>query len=411
MPMPVLIQPRRFRPARMIAPLLFVGALAAVTWSRSPATPAVLFSEARPLRRGTAVQALTFPGGRDAAGALRSDALLAGETMGTVFHIRLIRPGLAAQALDRLVLAIEDALVEVNRQMSPYQPDSEISRFNRADAGEAVPISPAFARVIAVSLDLSRASGGAFDPTVAPLVNLWGFGTSGRREQPPDAAEVSNAFARVGWRHVEAAGPQALRKARAGVELDLSAVAKGYGVDAAADTLTAAGVTNFFVEVGGEVRASGFNAAGRPWRIGIDRPRRDALPGDDLEGVLHLTRGAVATSGDYRNFLEGPEGRAYAHIFDPRAGRPIESPPTSVSVLAPDCLLADGLATTLFVMGPEDGLAWLPRHYPQAEALFVVRQPDGFFREYATPGFQRAGGYALPAPAPLQSPMSACPAP
>ncbi len=393
-PLTVLIQPRRFRPALMIAPLLFVAALAAVTWLRHPPPPGDRFSEDRPLRRGTAVQSLTFPGGRDADGALRSDALLAGETMGTVFHIRLVRPGLAARELGRIVRAIEDALIEVNRQMSPYQDDSEISRFNRAAAGDVVPISPAFARVVAASLDLSRASGGAFDPTVAPLVNLWGFGTSGRRGHPPDATEVSNACARVGWRHVELVGAQALRKALAGVELDLSAVAKGYGVDAAADALAAAGVTNFFVEVGGEVRASGSNAAGRPWRIGIDRPRREAFPGEDLEGVLQLTGGAVATSGDYRNYLEAPDGRVYAHIFDPRAGRPVESPPTSVSVLAPDCLLADGLATTLFVMGPEEGLAWLPRHYPLAEALFVVRRPDDSFREWSTPGFRRASGYA-----------------
>ena len=255
-------------------------------------------------------------------------------------------------------------------------------------------ISPAFGRVLDLALDLSRASDGAFDPTVAPLVNLWGFGTHGRPDRTPDAAAMDTARARVGWPHVTRSGANAIGKDRPGVELDLSAIAKGYGVDAAGGVLDAAGVTNYFVEIGGEVRAAGRNAAGQPWRIGIDRPARDALPGDDLAGVLHLTGGAVATSGDYRNFFAASDGRVYAHIFDPRAGRPIESPPTSVSVLAPDCLLADGLATTLFVMGPEEGLAWLPRHYPQAEALFVVRQPDGSFRERSTPGFPRAGGYA-----------------
>ncbi len=161
-------------------------------------------------------------------------------------------------------------------------------------------------------------------------------------------------------------------------------------MDRAAAALAAAGLCHYFVEVGGEIVARGERPGGGPWRIGVDRPRPDLPPGVELQRVLRIPNAAVATSGDYRNFSRDEEtGEVYAHIFDPRDGRPVRRMAGSVTVVADTCLKADGLATALYVMGPEEGLPWLAQHYPEADALFILLAPDGSLREAASPLFGR----------------------
>jgi len=318
---------------------------------------------------------------------------LSGGTMGTTYHIAVAEPGWEGPRLDALTSAVAACLAEMDRQMSVYRPDSEISRVNAAGAGEAVEVSADFAGVLSFALDVARRSGGVFDPTVAPLVEVWGFGANGRRAPPPGPAEIEAARADVGHGLVRVEGRRVV-KDRPGTRLDLNAIAPGYGVDAVSRALRSLGATNYFVEIGGEVHAAGLNAFGKPWRIGVDYPSWDALPGDSLLGVLHLSGAAVATSGNYRNYRADADGARYTHILDPRTGQSLRRPQTSVSVVARDAMTADALATTLFVMGPDDGLPWLRREFPGVEAYFVLREgAKDALREAETPGFRAATSY------------------
>lgn len=355
------IQPRPLRPLKM----LWVGGLLV----------ALFIWGARRRPADTSAQS---------AQALRMEGL----TMGTTWSVRIADPRARPSDLPALRKRVEDVLSEINRQMSAYDPASEISRFNETAAGAPFPVSAAFAEVVRFALDLAERSGGAFDPTVGPLVELWGFGRSGPRETTPPAEEIEAARARVGHRLVALDAEGRLIKRAPGARLDLNAVAKGYGVDAAARALEEAGLRHFFVEVGGEVVARGERPGGGPWRIGVDSPRPDQAPGEALQRVLRLSDVAVATSGDYRNFRrDETTGEINTHIFDPRTGRPVRRMAGSVTVVADRCLTADGLATALYVMGPDEGLAWLPRAYPECEALFLLRREDGTIEERATPGF------------------------
>lgn len=355
-----VIQPRRFNPWKS---LLVLAVLAAVT----------VFTTRRE------------------AGRIENPAWT-GETMGTTFSIKLAGVTLTLGRLAEIEAAVRKRLAEVNAEMSHYDPDSELSRFNRSPADTPAALSPAFARVIRFALELNRRSDGAFDPALGPLIDLWGFGPAGRTNAAPDEAAIRAALRRTGCRHLRLSDDGRLSKDIPDLRLNLSAVAKGYGVDEAARVIRDFGVSNVFVEIGGEVTAFGRNARGAAWRVGVERPNPDALPGEDVAAVLELSDAAVATSGDYRNFFVDADGRRYTHILDPRTGYPIDHRLASVSVVAGDCMTADGLATTLFVMGPDEGLRFI-RTWPGVEALFLVRDDDGTFREIASPGFEKATGY------------------
>ena len=321
-------------------------------------------------------------------------ASLAGRTMGTTYSIRIADAALDRRALDRLQADIDAVLAEVNRQMSTYQPDSEIAQFNRAGADEPLAISPDFRLVARHGLALAEATGGAFDPTVGALVNLWGFGPDGTISQRPTPDQIEAARQTVGFRHLSLSPDGRLAKDIPGLKLDLSAIAKGFGVDKVAALLREKQIENFLVEIGGETLGVGHNAEGVPWRVGVQRPDLDPAGGPTLEGVLHLTGGrAVATSGDYQNFFRDEDGRIQAHIIDPRTAAPAQHAVASVSVLADDCLTADGLATALVVLGPDEGLPLLAAAFPGVEALFLLRHDDGSCEEIATPGFAAALRY------------------
>lgn len=316
---------------------------------------------------------------------------ISGETMGTFYHIKLAYSDISNAELERMRSSVEAELDAIEQSMSTYIEDSEISRFNAMPAAGTLAIGPRFRSVMARTLELCELTRGALDPSVGPLVELWGFGGGGRRAAPPAREEVGAALERVGWRRIELA-PRGLSKSADGLTISLGAVAKGYAVDRLADVLSEMGAEDFLVEIGGELYADGVNSGGLAWRVGIDSPVLSALPGARLRGMIKVADLAVATSGDYRNYFETEDGRLYSHIIDPRSGRPVSMPPASVTVIAADCMTADALATALFVLGVEDGLEIVEK-LDRVEALFIVSEPLAGLGESASSGFYDSTGY------------------
>lgn len=307
---------------------------------------------------------------------------LEGRTMGTTYHITVADS--TETDADALKKAVDARLAEINKIFSTYDPESEISRFNRwTDVTAPFSVSADFSGLMTLAADIVRRSGGAWDPTVGPLVELWGFGSKGRRTDPPTAEAIAGARARVGFDRIGILS-SGLRKLRPDVALDLASVAKGFGVDAVAGVLKRRGHARFMVEIGGEVVTSGRNSEGKPWRIGINVPDPEASPTAVYRVVLLSDKG-FATSGDYRNFFTAG-GHRYTHILDPRTGTPVETCVVSASVVADTCTLADALATALMVLGPEAGLAMI-RDLPSVEGFLLVAGDDGQLREHSSGGF------------------------
>lgn len=278
-----------------------------------------------------------------------------------------------AQAANAAALA---ALERIDRLMSTYKPDSDLSRLNAAGAGEAVAIDPELARLLALSREITAASDGAFDPTASPLFQLWR--RVAREDRLPTPEELAAAEALTGWDKLTLGADRAT-KSVAGLQIDLSAIAKGYAVDQALEALRAAGLAGGLVDVGGEVRVFGVSPAGGEWRVAIEHPFR---PHQGRIGVLAIRDVAVATSGNYeQNVTIG--GRRYSHIVDPRTGQPADATP-SVTVIAGNCTVADAWATALSVLGPE-GLPRV-RAIPGLEAMLVTGTPDDH-AVHATEGF------------------------
>jgi len=305
-----------------------------------------------------------------------------GQTMGTSYSVKVATANLGETERTDLAHEIEEQLERVDALMSTYRPDSEISRFNDHASREPFSVSPDTMEVLMVALAMSRASGGAFDITVGPLVAAWGFGATDRPPAPPSEAERRKLAESVGYTQLAYdTVARKLTKSHPGLVCDLSAIAKGYGVDRVVRVLQARGHSNHLVEVGGELRAGGNKLDGEPWRVGIERP--DTFERSSHE-VVALRDIALATSGDYRDYYE-VGGERISHTIDPRAGRPIRHHLASVSVLHPEAVWADALATTLNVLGPDEGFTWAVEQ--QLAALFLVRESKGVFRSLATPAF------------------------
>ena len=300
--------------------------------------------------------------------------------MGTTWHVTVVGRTTVAGLREKIDRRLED----INQSLSTYREDSEINRFSRfRRVGEEFPVSRDFLRVMTTAARVFALSAGAWDGTVRPLVDLWGFGPSPPVAEPPAPGKVEALLREVGFDRIEIR-PGALVKRQASVTLDLSSIAKGYGVDQVAEVVRGQGFSDFLVEIGGEVFGAGSRRDGGPWRVGINRPRVEAAP-DEVYRVVALRDAAFATSGDYRSFFVR-DGVRYSHVLDPRTGRPVANGVVSVSVLAPDCTLADGLATAVMVMGAEAGLALVER-LSGVEALVVVETKDGQLEDHPSSGF------------------------
>ncbi len=308
---------------------------------------------------------------------------LAGKTMGTTYHIKVVAGWFTSEA--DLQASIDQRLAEINRSMSTYDPDSEISRFNRIrEAGASFTPSSDFMAVLRVASELYRLTEGAWDGTLDPLINLWGFGRKGPAASLPDDDAIQAALSHVGFDRIRMDASGAIAKQDPAVTLDLASIAKGYGVDAIARLLAESGFNDYLVEIGGEVVAQGRRRDGNPWVVGINRPDQSASATDVYKAIPLIDR-AMATSGDYRIFFRSGD-RTYSHILDPRTGRPVDNGVVSATVVAANCTVADGLATALMVMGPQKGIDLVNR-LEGVECLIVVRQSDGSFVDHPSRGF------------------------
>jgi len=308
--------------------------------------------------------------------------VIRGETMGTVYSVKISHAAdLAHEQIELARRGIDSLLQAVNAQMSCYLKSSEISRFNYRKKTDWFLVSAATARIIEQSLGVSRETGGTFDITVGPLVNLWGFGPPTTDRRLPTPEEITRAMARTGYARIAVRlDPPALKKDNAGVYCDLAAIAKGYGVDEIARYLDSAGLSDYLVEIGGEMKARGRNDRDQVWQIGIETPDGDS----GVQKVASLVNCAMATSGDYRNYFE-TGGVRYSHLIDPRTGQPIRHRLASVTVIHDSCWYADAMATAINILGPADGYALALGK--GLAALLVVRTPDGFV-ERMTPQFE-----------------------
>lgn len=306
---------------------------------------------------------------------------LGGETMGTSWSARIVEPerGMPPGVEARIRAALDGVVAE----MSHWEADSQLSRFNRSAPGQWQALPPQFSRVLGAALAVAEASGGAFDPAMGVLVDLWGFGPTGACPIPKSAI-IAQALAERG--DVEHDVPL-LRARRTGAgTLDFSGIAKGHAVDAMAETLLALGLGDFLVEIGGELRGEGIRPDAQPWWVDLEQvPGATALP--PVRVALHGL--SAATSGDYRRAFEHA-GRSYAHTLDPRTGAPVENGVASVTVLHPLCMLADAWATALTVLGPETGPALAERE--GLTMRMVVREGEGF-RELLSPRFAEMIAY------------------
>ncbi len=320
-----------------------------------------------------------------AAGRALTTYSFRGSTMGTYFVVKVVAEDLAAARVTALQELIEGELADVNAKMSTYLEDSELSRFNRHQQTSPFPVSPSVIEVMAEARTVWQATGGAYDITVGPLVNAWGFGSEGSRSDL-DPSTVAEILSSVGFAKVEIdTEQQFVRKQQPDLYCDLSSIAKGYAVDRITSALASEQLDDVWVEVGGEVRAAGKNENGRSWRLGIERPQLE--PGA-LQRIVPLDDASVATSGDYRNYRER-DGARFSHIIDPRTGWPIHHRLASVSVVHPRCMVADALATALMVMGPEEG--WELALSEDLAVLFLIRDGNEFI-ERMTPRFEALSG-------------------
>ncbi len=309
---------------------------------------------------------------------------LNGTTMGTQYAITIANPGEQNEA--HLKSEVDTLLGVINATMSTYDPGSELSRLNNNPSTDWIPISAALNTVLQAAVVVAQDSGGAFDVTVGPLVNLWGFGPERGEGVAPDASAIASARARVGLEQIELrAQPSALRKRRPDIYIDLSAIAKGYAVDRLAAFLQNAGQRNFLVDIGGELRALGTNPKGQDWRIGIENPLFD---GREIGRTMVLRNAGLASSGNYRNYFEH-DGVRYGHTIDPRTGAPVQHHLAAVTVINSTAMFADAWATALMSLGFEDGLKVANER--ALAALFIVDE-HGDWKSYTTSAFDLAVG-------------------
>lgn len=301
-----------------------------------------------------------------------------GNTMGTTYNVKF--PKVESADKEAIKQLIDERLVHVNKLMSTYDPTSELSRFNQYRFEQPFAISPETRKVVLEAIRLGELSDGVLDVTVGPLVNLWGFGPTMRPETIPSQQEVDEVRAYTGLDKLTVV-EDGLVKAHPQLYVDLSTIAKGYGVDVVADLLESQGINSYLVEIGGEMRVKGSKGSGGEWLIAIEKPVSNERA---VQKVISIGDNAIATSGDYRNYYE-QNGVRYSHLIDPRTGRPIQHNTVSVTVIHPSSMTADGLATAFNVMGWASAIALAEEN---DLAVFIVKREDTGFVEYSSPAFE-----------------------
>lgn len=309
----------------------------------------------------------------------------AGPAMGTTWSVKVVAEpeGLSADESRSIDRAIRDELTRINQLMSTWDATSELSRFNQSTSLEPFAVSPETFDVFRWSADLWKETGGAFDPTLGPLIDAWGFGVD-REVSPPDDATVERLKASMVGMPLVELDPEGrwVRKRATGIRCDFSALAPGYAADRLARRLLDRGLDRFLIDVSGELVGRGRNAHGQPWQVGIERPQAAERSAARVVPLLDM---AMATSGDYRNFRD-VNGQRLTHILDPRTGRPVRHALASVTVFDALAVRADSLSTALMVMGPDDAQTFAASH--GVPALFLIRLPGGSFEERRSAAFE-----------------------
>lgn len=299
-----------------------------------------------------------------------------GLVFGTVYQITY-------QGADDLTAEIEQALKIFDGSLSPFNDTATITRINRNE--DIIP-DTLFLNVFRRSMEISQETAGAFDITVAPLVNVWGFGF--KKEIFPDAAVIDSLLKLTGYEKVSLSADGKIQKEDPRIMLTCSAIAKGYAVDVLAHLLSSKGIRNYMVDIGGELVTRGENARKEAWRIGINKPSDDSLStNQELQTVLHITDVGIATSGNYRNYYY-KDGKKYAHTIDPRTGYPVQHSMLSATVVAQDCMSADAYATAFMVMGMEEAKRFVSAR-KDIDAYFVYADEEGKIRSHFTEGMKR----------------------
>ena len=298
-----------------------------------------------------------------------------GTIFGTLYHAKYL--------YDKdLKAEIEAELAKVDASLSMFNPKSTISQINKGETDET---DEMLSEVLQLAFVVNKATDGAFDPTVAPLVNAWGFGFKGG--QMPNSAQVDSLLSLVGLSHIQLQDGKLIKENPLSI-LDFSAIAKGYGVDRAADVLRSKGIKDFMVEIGGEVVTEGLNDKEEAWRIGINKPDDDSTSTNmELQDIISLSDKAIATSGNYRNYYIS-EGKKIAHTINPKTGYPAQSDILSSTVMAPSCAEADAFATAFMVLGLEKAKQVLQKQ-PQLEAYFIYTNEEGEYQTWCTEGFKQ----------------------
>lgn len=318
------------------------------------------------------------------------ELILSGPTMGTTYTVKVVGTpaSLDAAAIRR---ELESVLAAIDVQMSTYRADSAISQFNAAASTDWIEVPVDLARVAAAAREISERSGGAFDITIAPLIDAWGFGPSGEPAALPDEAAIAALRDRMGYRLLEVRlAPAALRKQHPALTIDVNGVAPGYAVDLLAERFAALGLKNFMIDIGGEVLARGRNSQDEAWRIAVERPVDDE---PQPFRVLQLQDASVTTSGEYRHYFER-DGQRYSHTLDPRSGHPIVGF-GSVCVVGGSSLVIDAWATALNVLGPQEGLRLAQR---EGLAVMYVVVNGATLEAHMSPAFPRQALVSQPRP-------------
>jgi len=303
----------------------------------------------------------------------KKEVLLQGRTMGTTYNIKVIVENNTINTTN-LHEKIDKALVNLNQEMSTYIPDSELSQFNQLRSSEPVVISNGLNRVMKEAIRLGQLSEGKLDVTVGPLVNLWGFGPEYQLEKVPSDELLALTNSKVGIEHIQLEGSQ-LSKNVNELYIDLSTIAKGYGVDLIAELVESYNIHNYLVEIGGEMRLKGFKHTGELWHVAIEKPISTERA---VQQVIVPKNNAVATSGDYRNYFES-NGQRFSHIIDPATGKPINHKLVSVTVIHPSSMTADGLSTAMMVMGEEEALLFAEKN--DLAAYLISKSENGFIEQ------------------------------